>query len=375
MRPLMLKLEPALPGIESEYRQYHLKGDIRQITTLVLLWMLPFLGFAYTDYIFYGLSEAFLRLAVIRASYLLICAIVVYALEYRTRRFQDFDRLVMVWTISSLVWSVVAGLVQPLDTLASMFINLVAVFSFYVFVPNRFFIRTLPPLAFSVFAIVMVLSGRDNIRPAEVYATVLSFLISNVIGIIFSARLSTSRRKEYLVRREEEQIRSELQRLASTDPLTGILNRRWLLELASESFYRYRRYRRPFTILVMDLDGFKNVNDTLGHQKGDKLLIEFTQTVSREKRVTDALGRMGGDEFCLVLPETLTAEATALAERILTNCKHLTASDGETSVTVTVSIGISQVHHEDATLDSIFSRADKALYASKHTGRDRWQIE
>lgn len=371
----MLKLEPALPGIESEYRQYYLKGDIRQISTLVLLWMLPFLGFAYADFISYGLSETFFHLAVIRASYLVLCGLVLYALEYRTRSFQNFDRLVVTWTIASLTWSVVSGLFQEMDTLAGIFINLVAVFSFYVFVVNRFFIRTLPPLVLSAFAIGMVISGREAARPVEIYATVLSFVVTNAIGMIFSARLATSRRKEYLVRREEEQIRAELQRMASTDPLTGVLNRRWLLELASESFYRYRRYHRPFTILVMDLDGFKNVNDTLGHQKGDRLLIEFTQTVAREKRLTDALGRMGGDEFCLVLPETSTGVATVVADRILINCKNLTATDGEQSVTVTVSIGISQVHSDDATLDAVFSRADKALYAAKHRGRDRWQIE
>lgn len=374
MRPLMLKLEPEIPGIEGEYRQYHLKGDIRQITTLVWLWILAYIGFAYTDFLYNGLNPAFIRLAAIRVAYLLVSAVIVYRLDTHTRTAVEFDRLVLAWEVASLLWSVATGLIQPLNILASVLISLVAVFSFYAFIPNSFMVRSVPPLAFSVFAMLILYLYQDALGLPVIYAAALAFLITNIVGIIFSARLYTGRRKEYLVRREEEQIRAELQRLASTDPLTGVLNRRWLLELASESFHRYRRYNRPFSILVMDLDGFKNVNDSLGHQKGDRLLIEFTQTVAREKRVTDALGRMGGDEFCLVMPETTPAEATALADRILTKCKHLTATDGEQSVSVTVSIGISQVHPDDATLDTVFARADQALYASKHLGRDQWQI-
>jgi diguanylate cyclase (GGDEF)-like protein len=374
MISLTQKLEPDLPGIESDYRQYYLKSDIRQFSILVLLWALTFLGFIYIDYLSYGLTGTFGVLAAIRMSYLLVCGLTVYLLKFHIQRFEDFDHLALSWEICSLVWCAVTGLTQPEGRLAGVVISLVAVFSFYTFIPNRFIVRTLPPLGFSAIGMVILLIAGDTTQPTDVYTTFLAFLLSNILGILFSTRLYTGRRKEFLIRREEEQIRSELQRMASTDPLTGILNRRWLLELASGSFYRYRRYRRPFSILVMDLDGFKNVNDTLGHQKGDQLLIEFAQTVAREKRTADALGRMGGDEFCLVLPETEAGEATALAERILANCKHLTATDGEQSVTVTVSIGISQVRPGDATLDSIFARADKALYASKHSGRDRWQI-
>ena len=374
MISLTQKLEPDLPGIESEYRQYYLNNDIRQFIILVLLWALTFLGFIYIDYLSYGLTGTFGVLAAIRMSYLLVCGLTVYLLKIHIQRFEDFDHLALSWEICSLVWCAVTGLTQPEGRLAGVVISLVAVFSFYTFIPNRFIMRTLPPLGFSAVGMVILLIAGDTTQPTDVYTTFLAFLLSNILGILFSTRLYTGRRKEFLIRREEEQIRSELQRMASTDPLTGLLNRRWLLELASESFYRFRRYRRPFSILVMDLDGFKNVNDTLGHQKGDHLLIEFAQTVAREKRTADALGRMGGDEFCLVLPETEAGEATALADRILANCKHLTATDGEQSVTVTVSIGISQVRPGDATLDSIFARADKALYASKHSGRDRWQI-
>jgi diguanylate cyclase (GGDEF)-like protein len=172
---------------------------------------------------------------------------------------------------------------------------------------------------------------------------------------------------------EEENIRAELQRLASTDPLTGVLNRRRLLEIAGESFYRLRRYHRPCSILVMDLDGFKKVNDTLGHQQGDSMLIRFAESVYHEKRAGDALGRMGGDEFCLVLPETQSKVATALAERILQNCGNIVAADDKQQVNVTVSIGISEARHDDSSLDSVFARADAALYAAKHGGRNRWE--
>jgi diguanylate cyclase (GGDEF)-like protein len=153
-----------------------------------------------------------------------------------------------------------------------------------------------------------------------------------------------------------------------------VLNRRRLLELAGETFYRFRRYRRPFSILVMDLDGFKTLNETLGHQQGDAVLIEFAEVVSREKREADALGRMGGDEFCLVLPETLPCAASVLAQRVIEKCQAIKPGSGALDVSITVSIGISEIRAEDGTLDSLFSRADAALYRAKNDGRNCLKI-
>jgi diguanylate cyclase (GGDEF)-like protein len=96
--------------------------------------------------------------------------------------------------------------------------------------------------------------------------------------------------------------------------------------------------------------------------------------LAAQKREGDALGRMGGDEFCLVLPETAPDAAAALAQRILEECGGITVSDSERSVRVTTSIGISQALPADSSLDSLFSRADAALYRSKHRGRNRYEI-
>jgi diguanylate cyclase (GGDEF)-like protein len=192
--------------------------------------------------------------------------------------------------------------------------------------------------------------------------------------VVFSQHTFAVRRSEFLARREEARTQAELTRLASTDPLTGVFNRRRLLELANDAFFRYRRYQRPFSILVMDLDGFKMVNDTFGHQQGDVILIDFARSVTLEKREADALGRMGGDEFCLVLPETAPGSAVVLAERLLARCGDIRLSDSIHEVHVTVSIGITDARMEDTALDALFSRADTALYQAKHDGRNRYHV-
>jgi diguanylate cyclase (GGDEF)-like protein len=292
----------------------------------------------------------------------------------KTGNYEGFDRLVLVWALCSVVWNIIISLAQPQNYISSIILSLVGIFGFYVFIPNPFYIRVIPPLAYSIYVFLSILVWNQGINPAQIEAITLSIFITNLVGIMFSARMSASRRHEFIARRNEDKIRVELQRLASTDPLTGVLNRRRLLELAAEAFYRFRRYKRPFTIMVMDLDGFKNINDTLGHQQGDSVLVQFAESANREKREADALGRMGGDEFCLVLPETLPRSASVLANRIIKKCEEIRPGGGALVVNVTVSIGISQIREEDGTLDTLFARADAALYIAKQSGRNRLEI-
>ncbi len=323
----------------------------------------------------FGASARFIQLLALRIAFVLISLVVVSQLKKRINRFQDFDRLVLIWLVCSLLWNITVGLAQPQNYISVMVLSLVAVDSFYVFIPNPFYIRSIPPLFYSFYGFLSLLAFKTDISPAHIEALAFAFIITNLVGILFSSRFYITRRQEFLARREAEKIQNDLQRLASTDPLTGVLNRRRLFELAGETFYRFKRYGRPFTIMIMDLDGFKNLNDTLGHQQGDAVLIQFTEAISGEKREADVLGRMGGDEFCLVLPETLPKAASALAGRIIKKCEEIAPGGVVLEVYVTVSIGISQILPEDSTLDTLFSRADAALYRAKNGGRGRWEIE
>ena len=167
-----------------------------------------------------------------------------------------------------------------------------------------------------------------------------------------------------------ERIRNEFQRLASHDSLTGALLRRsWLLE-ADREMGRSRRHKRPLTLLAMDLDHFKQINDSLGHAAGDQALIDFVATVSGHLRRQDCLGRIGGEEFVLLLPETRCEEAHQVAERIRA------ATEGQSgAIRYTVSIGIAELSASDASITALLARADRAMYQAKSLGRNQVVVD
>lgn len=163
-----------------------------------------------------------------------------------------------------------------------------------------------------------------------------------------------------------DRLRAELEHLATRDSLTNALTRRYMDEACARELERSRRTGQPLAFLMMDLDHFKAVNDTHGHQVGDRVLVEFVAKVQRQLRKTDLLGRFGGEEFALVLPGTALEPALTVAERIRKAC---IPRDGE--VGCTVSIGVTLSLPENDTLDKMLARADSALYQAKHSGRNR----
>ena len=162
----------------------------------------------------------------------------------------------------------------------------------------------------------------------------------------------------------------EASRLATTDPLTGVFNRRTFIELADQELARSRRSGTPLSLMILDLDHFKRVNDTYGHLAGDQVLVAFTELVKDCVRRGDLVVRYGGEEFCVLLPGTTLAAATALAERIRTTCAANALT--ERSFKVTVSIGLTAYAGDpDTTLADLLARADEALYRAKDEGRNR----
>jgi len=172
-------------------------------------------------------------------------------------------------------------------------------------------------------------------------------------------------------RRELARKNVELDRLASIDPLTGIPNRRVILEFASEHFLLAKRYNITFSLVMIDLDHFKRVNDTYGHQAGDVVLKKTGVLVERNLRDTDHVGRYGGEEILIVLPNTDASQAFQVAERIREDIsREVFQAEGGVSFTVTVSLGVSAYDGEDS-LETLLGRADRALYRAKENGRNQ----
>ena len=166
----------------------------------------------------------------------------------------------------------------------------------------------------------------------------------------------------------------KLVELATTDPLTGLLNRRRFMELAREELARAGRYGHHVSLLMLDLDRFKSVNDTHGHQAGDLVLCELARVVQRGLRQVDVMGRIGGEEFAVLMPETDVLQALVAAERLRRAVEASAVEADEVKINFTVSIGVAQAAPgEQTTLRLLFKLADDALYQAKDTGRNRVQ--
>ncbi|MEO0979464.1 MAG: diguanylate cyclase [Pseudomonadota bacterium] len=161
-----------------------------------------------------------------------------------------------------------------------------------------------------------------------------------------------------------------MERIASIDDLTQILNRRAFLENANTEIQRFRRTKQVFTAVMMDIDHFKTINDQHGHAAGDDILKLFSRTISAELRAVDMFGRVGGEEFCLILSGTGLEDAYSVCERlrkkIVRNCQ-----DPRLSQVVTCSMGLAVSAREDVEFSSLMQKADTALYRAKSTGRNK----
>lgn len=166
-------------------------------------------------------------------------------------------------------------------------------------------------------------------------------------------------------------LRQELERQTRTDSLTGIANRRAFFERAEQEFSRCQRHGTPLSLLAIDIDHFKQINDAYGHPAGDAVLQRFAARCRETLRSEDLCARTGGEEFCILLPDARAADAHATAERIRQLLREHPVSDEHPELRITASFGIAGLGAGDANFGALFSRADRALYAAKQAGRDR----
>ena len=172
-----------------------------------------------------------------------------------------------------------------------------------------------------------------------------------------------------------DRLRNEVADLALLDDLTGVGNRRHLLQRLAEECARSERSGEPFALLAIDLDGFKGINDTNGHAAGDACLQHFTLMAQTRLRPGDMLARAGGDEFCIVLPASTLREGAMIARRILEVCREDARQCVGADIPVAVSIGVAQWTREiGAFPDQLIAAADQALYAAKKDGKNRHAV-
>ncbi len=211
-------------------------------------------------------------------------------------------------------------------------------------------------------------------------ALLITAIATTSAGILFAVLIAYSiyrvnvesvKQERDRLEREVEARTEEIKRLSNTDPLTGLYSRRYLEEQMGVEFKRAIRYNHSLSMLLVDLDHFKKINDTLGHLAGDKVLSEVGRRLGKAIRETDFIGRYGGEEFVVILPETKAADALQIAEKM----RHLVAErpvffEGR-PIKVTASIGVAELNSGMTNYEEVFEGADKALYLSKEGGRNR----
>jgi len=163
----------------------------------------------------------------------------------------------------------------------------------------------------------------------------------------------------------------EVQNLALTDPLTGLYNRRGLFEIGHIEFTRTHHLERPFSMIMIDIDHFKRVNDKYGHPVGDQVLQFMASELQSMVRGSDIVGRYGGEEFAIFLSGSDGHAAIELAERLRAVIEKRPFHVGETKIKITISLGVAEYNENSPDLETLVARADQALYVAKHKGRNR----
>jgi diguanylate cyclase (GGDEF)-like protein len=164
----------------------------------------------------------------------------------------------------------------------------------------------------------------------------------------------------------------KLLEISNTDPLTGLYNRRYLMEILDKEFQRARRKKWTLSMIMLDIDHFKSVNDTYGHQNGDLVLVEVAKQLQYELRSYNVAARYGGEEFVILMPESSQSETLFVAEKIRTSVQGIAFAKEMNGLIITVSLGVALFPAAKVDcIDSLIRQADEALYRAKHNGRNR----
>ncbi len=213
----------------------------------------------------------------------------------------------------------------------------------------------------------------EEIQLAQTIASHIAFAIARKQG---EDELRAANRSLEAAHHELQQSLAQEQVLARTDGLTRLYNRRYFFELAEREFNAAIRYQRPLTIILFDIDDFKQINDTFGHLIGDKVLEQVAQATAKQVRDVDVPARYGGDEFIVLLPQTSAQQAFFIAERIRESVASTRIAADNSPFITTLSIGVAEINYAppDESVEDAVRRADKALYVAKQNGRNHTVI-
>ena len=352
--------------VERAYRARTLNGDRGIALVSMVVAVVLMLLFGVADTALLGEGKRLTTVLVLRGGIVVLTIATLFVL--RRASSETYDRWLFTWSLLLCANVLVIDQTRPPDYVLHLIMDSVVLLAVYLIFITRFSLQLVVGTFFSLVLTAIVLG--KSIPAVGKTSVLISFGFLNVFAALLSWRFHIGNRKQFASRTAERELRSELEQLAFTDSLTGIPNRRDFMMRGANEFERFRRHERPFSLLILDLDRFKQINDRYGHDVGDRVLADFGQLLADECRTNDVPARLGGEEFAVLLPDTDLERAEAFASRLMRKTREL-RWDSHRSLALSVSIGATRARIADHSLDDIIRRADRALYAAKERGRDR----
>ena len=359
-----------LGDLEGDYRIHHLKDDKRQSIFYIVFAILGVAGMLGADaMLFKGRPDLVLWMSLYRAGFVLISFLVMIGIRKATK-VRVYDRLVLGWLWFVILFLLLFNFTRPTNFLTTPY-DVILPFAIYMISPLKISYSFALAFGSSVGILYIDYFHKTGIDSATLNMILIAQLIVHVIGLTASVQIQSYRRKSFKAYIQERDAREMVAYLANIDPLTKSMTRGQFFNIAESEFIRFVRYHRQFSVLVLDADHFKEINDTYGHYAGDLVLRNLSLVILEQKRTQDTFGRLGGEEFGILLPETNLEQARIVAERVQKAWSQTPSTVDGQSIHSTVSIGVTQANEQDKSFEDILRRADRMMYKAKEAGRDQ----
>jgi len=355
--------------LELRYRQGSFRNDLDVNRLAFFLIAVVSILFIQNDEVLLRDAFPLTRSIEIRSAFAIfsVCCILLLS---RVNKFYHYDLIVAFWLVILISLLVFFDLSRPPEYQIYVLIDMLVIVGIYVLFVFGLRSQTLMAVGFTVVSLGIVFWFKEF--PNHVVVTIMiGFILSNILGFVLASRFHYLRRVDFFQRRELSQQAQRLNRAALRDPLTDLWNRRSYDDQILGMFDNFKRYQQPFSLVLIDIDFFKRVNDTYGHLDGDRVLKEFATLLKRSARPGDQVFRYGGEEFVMLLSNTTLTQAEIVSERVRKKLKQTHLLEKYPELNVSASFGVADVQGEDTNTRSIFHRADKALYIAKQSGRDQ----
>ncbi|MES2070562.1 MAG: GGDEF domain-containing protein [Pseudomonadota bacterium] len=341
---------------EDQYRSHYLNTDIAQCRRVVLVVMWAILPFIYFDFALRQPGNFFFMLVGAHA------ALFLYSL-WLSRQLpqilsaQQMDQQVLRWVWLALAVTLASNAARPADYFGHYYVDIWIIAMYFVVLPLPLRSLNPPMVGFVAASLSLLFLYKQAPVASYTYNVALMLLLAAVSGHSISSRTHRFRRKTL-------SAEQELDRQASTDPLTGVANRREFMRISDGELKRHARLGKSLSLLVLDLDRFPQINEAHGYQAGEIVLVEVTRRLKRATRSYDCLARYGGEEFCVLLPEASAEDAGKIAARTKATIVAMPVAVSGKELRVSATIGVATMLTGD-TIVSMVKRADADLHKAK----------